>query len=89
MILNQFISCYDRKLMQCDVHSENNGSELLGTFHYLPDHDIYLRFWHSKESCITTDWIVLNMPCDYSFRGELKRILFGPREESLNRRVAL
>ena len=55
---------------------------MLLTGYYLPE-----RFL--RESWIPTDWIVLNMPCDYSFRGELKCILFGLREESLNRRVAL
>ena len=42
-----------------------------------------------SERCITTNWIMGDVPCDYSSRGELKRILFGTRGESLDRRVAL
>ena len=55
----------------------------------IKDHMVLSDVIVSRESWSTTDWIVLNMPCDYSFRGELKCILFGLREESLNRQVAL
>ena len=55
---------------------------MLLTGHYLPE-----RFL--RKSWIPTDWIVLNMPCDYSSRGELKCILFGLCEESSNRQAAL